>query len=234
MTKCSDENLTRLGHRRVRKGNTQDAQDLRKTLVDAAHELFEEGGLEAITVRNLAQRAKVACMTPYKYFANKAEILLHLKNDVLRDVLCHISGSIEDFASAEQRMEGLIASYLRYWVGNPQHYKLMYFQHSANGKESNDIVFNSAETYNLRRFHIKAVAEYASSCNLPGTNVKLAASFQHVSSIGFAHMLILNSNMFADVESAIAGQAKVLTAATLPILAQSFNEPHFAEIAKLL
>ena len=49
--------------------------EFREKLVDAAERLFGQHGLEAVTMRQLAAELGVSPMTPYRYFADKDDIL---------------------------------------------------------------------------------------------------------------------------------------------------------------
>ena len=48
---------------------------MRNAMTDAALALFSEGGLDAVSMRGLAARLNISAMTPYHYFADKAELL---------------------------------------------------------------------------------------------------------------------------------------------------------------
>jgi len=54
-----------------------------RRIVDAAVELAEQGGLEAVRLRDVAERSGVALGTLYKYFRGKEDILLFAFNEGL-------------------------------------------------------------------------------------------------------------------------------------------------------
>jgi len=61
-----------------------------RRIVDAAVELAERGGFEAVRLRDVAERSEVALGTLYKYFRSKEDILLFALNEEverLEDVL---------------------------------------------------------------------------------------------------------------------------------------------------
>jgi AcrR family transcriptional regulator len=55
-----------------------------RRIVDAAVELAEQGGFEAVRLRDVAERSDVALGTLYKYFRGKEDILLFAFNEGLR------------------------------------------------------------------------------------------------------------------------------------------------------
>jgi len=54
---------------------TQAARDTRGLLIAAAAQLLDEGGPEAVTLRDVGRIAGVSHNAPYKHFANKEELL---------------------------------------------------------------------------------------------------------------------------------------------------------------
>jgi TetR/AcrR family transcriptional regulator, cholesterol catabolism regulator len=54
-----------------------------RRIVDAAVELAEQGGFEAVRLRDVAERSDVALGTLYKYFRSKEDILLFALNEQL-------------------------------------------------------------------------------------------------------------------------------------------------------
>src|SRR5215468_6624328 len=54
-----------------------------RRIVDAAVELAERGGFEAVRLRDVAERSDVALGTLYKYFRSKEDILLFALNEEL-------------------------------------------------------------------------------------------------------------------------------------------------------
>jgi len=50
------------------------------------HALFAEGGLEAVSMRALSTRLGISAMTPYYYFADKAELPNALWQQVLKEL----------------------------------------------------------------------------------------------------------------------------------------------------
>ena len=67
---------------RARRGNAEDAQRMRNAMTEAALALFAQGGLDAVSMRGLSARLNISAMTPYHYFADKAELLSALLDSV--------------------------------------------------------------------------------------------------------------------------------------------------------
>lgn len=56
----------------------------RRKIMAAAQELLREGGIEALTMRSLAERAQVSSRTPYNLFGSKTDVLIGLIDEPLR------------------------------------------------------------------------------------------------------------------------------------------------------
>lgn len=111
---------------RVRRGNADDAQQLRHDLLGAALELFEQGGLDAVSVRAVAARVGVSHMAMYRYFANKRELLAGLSELAMRAAIRQVREASQATGDARQRYGAAMAAYIDYWQRNPEQYCLAY------------------------------------------------------------------------------------------------------------
>ena len=59
----------------------------RQKIIAAAQELLREGGIEALTMRSLAERAQISSRTPYNLFGSKTDVLIGLIDEPLRRFL---------------------------------------------------------------------------------------------------------------------------------------------------
>jgi AcrR family transcriptional regulator len=112
--------------RRVRRGSVEDAQQLREELLAAAMGLFAGGGLDAVTMRAVAEQVGVSVMTPYRYFADKAELLRGLWQSVLRAACDEMRTAVEAQRGGRARQRAMIEAFVGYWEANPDHYRLVY------------------------------------------------------------------------------------------------------------
>ena len=111
---------------RVRRGNEEDAGRLRQDLLKAATELFAEGGLDAVSVRAVAARVGVSAMTPYRYFADKAELLSGLWQSVFETAHAQVAAAMAARSGSRGRLRAGIDAYIAYWEAHPGHYRLVY------------------------------------------------------------------------------------------------------------
>ncbi|HEY2715871.1 MAG TPA: TetR/AcrR family transcriptional regulator C-terminal domain-containing protein [Solirubrobacterales bacterium] len=59
----------------------------RQAIVEAAVELADQEGIEAVSMRRLAERLGVGTMTPYTYVESKAELIELMRDEVARAML---------------------------------------------------------------------------------------------------------------------------------------------------
>jgi AcrR family transcriptional regulator len=100
---------------RTRRGNADDAQRMRSMLTEAALALFSEGGLDAVSMRAVSARLGISAMTPYHYFADKAELLSALWQHVLKDHHKAVSRAVERRTGARARLRAYIDAFLHFY-----------------------------------------------------------------------------------------------------------------------
>ena len=64
----------------------------RRALLDAASDLLDEGGPEAVTLRAVGARAGVSRGAPYGHFADKEDLLTELAAERWRDLTVVLAG----------------------------------------------------------------------------------------------------------------------------------------------
>lgn len=101
--------------------------NLRESILTAALELIARDGVEALTLREIADRVGVSRMAPYRHFADKAALVCALSElgfrrfgDALEEAL---AAAGHDF---RKRMKALGFAYLRFAKEHPAHYEVMF------------------------------------------------------------------------------------------------------------
>ena len=107
--------------------SSQDIEEFRDRLCDAAERLFAEHGPDAVTMRELAAELGVSPMTPYRYFKDKEAILAAVRArgfnrhaDALERAYEEAPGGLFERAAA------VAQAYVRFAFENPEAYKLMF------------------------------------------------------------------------------------------------------------
>ena len=118
----------------------RDKEDVRRKILEAAHDLFETQGYENVTMRAVADVIEYSPATIYLHFANK---------DALVEALC-----FEDFEKLSEamnqaplpsnpvdRIRALGRAYAAFGLANPNHYRFMFmtagdWKNHANEEDS--------------------------------------------------------------------------------------------------
>lgn len=110
----------------MRKADTYHHGHLREALLEAARELVIQGGVEALTLREVARRAGVSTAAPYHHFADKAELVGALARKSLTE-LDHVSGAaIDGIADPRLKLQALGVAYVMFAVEHPAEFRLMF------------------------------------------------------------------------------------------------------------
>jgi AcrR family transcriptional regulator len=107
----------------------------RDDLVQAAAELMDIGGLEAVTLRDVGRRAGVSHNAPYKHFADKEALLaavaareLESRGATLKEILARGS-------TAGEALREALHSYVGWALARPARFKLIYGSWSKGSPE---------------------------------------------------------------------------------------------------
>lgn len=100
----------------------------RDQILAAAMSVFEkEGGEDAISFRRLATELGLSYTAPYRYFADKQELMNALRARAFRWIESEMREAIAGLSEPEQQLESLAAAYIRSGMAHPHRYALMFF-----------------------------------------------------------------------------------------------------------
>ncbi len=108
----------------------REREDTRGRILDAARTLFVELGVEATTMRAIADRLEYTAPAIYHHFADKESLLREL---VTQDVgaLGLLFQRLGEVADPVERMVRLGMGYVRFGLEHPQHYRLLFMTPGA-------------------------------------------------------------------------------------------------------
>ena len=118
--------------------------DLRRVLIDAALKLAEEGGPEAVSVREAARRAGVSPGAPFRHFDSRAALMTAVAEEAQRRFRAEIEAVLEDAPARDplKRFRAFGLAYLRWAMKNPAHFEIIssgrHFDHDAASGVSRD------------------------------------------------------------------------------------------------
>jgi AcrR family transcriptional regulator len=118
--------------------------DLRRVLIDAALELAEEGGPEAVSVREAARRAGVSAGAPFRHFESRDALMTAVAEEAQRRFRAEIETALAAAPAGDplKRFRSFGLAYLRWAMKNPAHFEIIssgrYFDHDRAAALSRD------------------------------------------------------------------------------------------------
>ena len=109
---------------------SRERQATRDRILDAARELFVERGVEATTMRAIAERLECTAPAIYHHFADKQSLLRELVTQdigALGAVFQRLGGVVDPV----DRLVRLGLAYVRFGLDHPQHYRLLFMTPGA-------------------------------------------------------------------------------------------------------
>lgn len=102
--------------------------DLRQTLLQSATAIIREGGVDALSMRKLADAVGVSRTAPYHHFKDKNELLCAIAERGFADHLHTVSTLPRQYPELDglALFERYVLSYIRFADENPETYDLMF------------------------------------------------------------------------------------------------------------
>jgi AcrR family transcriptional regulator len=118
--------------------------DLKRVLIDAALALVEEGGADAVNVREAARRAGVSPGAPFRHFPSRVALMTAVAEEAQRRFRAEIDTALAKAPAGDPlaRFRSLGLAYLRWAMRNPAHFEIIssgrLFDHGAAAGLSRD------------------------------------------------------------------------------------------------
>lgn len=125
---------------------------MRKKVAHAAAQLFRDEGYASVSMRRLAKEVGCTPMTLYAYFDSKADILSHLWEGIYDEVFAELSALAGSIDSPADRLAAVAAHYVRYWVGNPERYRLVFMTEGVSQAEVSSFLESSTAVGHYQLF----------------------------------------------------------------------------------
>ncbi len=163
--------------------------DLRHALVDAALQLVDEGGPDAVSVREAARRAGVSPGAPFRHFPSRDALMNAVAEEAQRRFRAEIQAALDTVSAGDPlaRFRALGLAYVRWAMKNPAHFEIIssrrFFDHDRSGGVSRD----NAELIALTE---RTLAEAFVQGQLRASDLKQVQIAGHALVYGFARMNI--------------------------------------------
>jgi AcrR family transcriptional regulator len=182
----------RAGHVRVRRGNTHDAEELKRAFLESAAKIFAEGGLEAVSMRAVAAAVGVSPMTPYRYFADKAELLTGLWDQAAAALSARLRAAVDAQTTGRARLRAHLETFIAYWEEHPDQYRLVYMTERTTRREDRSAAQTSPAYAQLLAIAQEANRDLARELGVGEQHVVMADEVRLVMTIGYLHTTMIN------------------------------------------
>jgi AcrR family transcriptional regulator len=98
---------------------------LHAQIIQIAQSLFDEGGLEAVSMRRIAQRANISAMGLYRYFPSKSHLMRHIWDDILLMANARATRDTHARADGQHNLRAYLDGFLQYWLDNCGHWRVV-------------------------------------------------------------------------------------------------------------
>jgi AcrR family transcriptional regulator len=118
--------------------------DLKRVLIEAALELAEQGGPEAVSVREAARRAGVSPGAPFRHFPSRDALMMAVAEEAQRRFRIELEEALAQAPAGDPLVQfrSLGLGYLRWAMRNPAHFEIIstgrWFDHGGSAELSRD------------------------------------------------------------------------------------------------
>jgi len=112
----------------------------RGRILAAAERLFANDGYRAVTMRAIAAELGCSAMTPYRYFGGKDEIFALVRASAFARFADAQTAAIRRVADPSERLVALAVAYVRFALGEPDAYRIMFELHRDPAADHAELV----------------------------------------------------------------------------------------------
>ncbi|HEX9166198.1 MAG TPA: TetR/AcrR family transcriptional regulator [Gemmatimonadales bacterium] len=125
---------------------------VRHAILAAAGAVFLEVGLEALSMRKVAERAGYTATTLYRYFTDKDDLVFAMTSEGLVAFTAALREGRDAGNDPLSQIEGLGVAYVRFGLDHPALYRLLFIQRpDFLGRSRGDIQTLRVESFSLLR-----------------------------------------------------------------------------------
>jgi AcrR family transcriptional regulator len=118
--------------------------DLANAQVEAALKLIEQGGAEAVSLRDMAQSLGVARAAPYRHFTDREVLLATVAARRFEDLIVLYETALASPGGGRDRLRAVGRAFLDFAARRPGHYRLM-FESGGDAGAGREILSSAVE-----------------------------------------------------------------------------------------
>ena len=101
-------------------------EQTRVNILDAAHDIVKDEGLQALSMRKIADKIEYTAPIIYEYYANKEAILLELTKKGFMLLACRMREAMNAHEKLEEQIEAMWLAYWNFAFAEKEYYQLMF------------------------------------------------------------------------------------------------------------
>ena len=113
----------------------------RKSIIDAAIEVFGRNGFQNSTISEIAQKANVAEGTIYQYFRNKEDLFFSIAIDKTKEFCGELELHLQGITGSINKVRKFVWYYIHHLQANPEYARALMLEMRVNRN------FNKTKTY---------------------------------------------------------------------------------------
>jgi len=106
--------------------------ELRQTIIDITSELVATEGIQAATMRKIADRAGVSATTIYYYFGDRTRLFEAIKFDIIDRLVSYLDGRIDQTSPVVDQLVTLLRAFIDWYLENTNLAELLFEKLPAN------------------------------------------------------------------------------------------------------
>ncbi len=172
----------------IRERQSAQKEKIRRSILDAAAELFVKEGYENVSMRRIARKISYSPMSIYVYFRDKAELLDTICKDTFAKLIGHLAGLEGRAGDPIGNLKASLQAYVEFGLRHPHHYHLTFMTRPAEGGEGRRQI--GLEAFNCMRAGVRACVEHG---KFRTDDVELASQVLWTAVHGLTSLLITYS-----------------------------------------
>ncbi|MDD5369851.1 MAG: TetR/AcrR family transcriptional regulator [Anaerolineaceae bacterium] len=124
--------------------------DLRNTLIEESLKILAQDGENALTLREVARRARVSHTAPYRHFKNKEALLAAIAEEGFRELMSRLEAARERcIGKPGILLEEIAWAYVKFSQDKPDHWRVMFSDLIPNWDSHPSLRTTGLAAYNL-------------------------------------------------------------------------------------
>ncbi|WP_343628123.1 TetR/AcrR family transcriptional regulator [Roseateles sp.] len=178
------------GAPRLRRGPTEMAA-LKREMLERARRIYREEGVEALSMRRLAQELGISTMAIYSYFESKKALLDGLWIEVFESLTDELLDASKGQRGARRVLEAHVRCFMDFWERHPEQFRMIYMS-STQTASLDEIGQSQMPVYNRL---LGLVRERLAACAPAGVEpderrIRLLCDLMSVRQMGYLMMVV--------------------------------------------